>query len=165
MRKTKATRNPLAKIPAELVAKVTADAERDAEDVVLLLRSAEARYRMKYPDRPPPKYPREMLLGLKLAMRLQRWERSGVPIHLAFGLPSSTEVIRFVTTHMQGPELEKFINVLSTAVLQIVSEYLLWWSPESKDHVEMVIAGATDEEVLLDAVVELVFQSALRRAA
>ncbi len=162
--RAKTVTKELARLPAELIAKVQAAAEQDAEDVADFIRRAAMRCSAKSPKRQSVELPREALLGLGLALRLHRWERIGLPIHLAFGLPSATEVMRFVTTHMQGPRLEQFINALLAAMTRIVSDYLLWSSTDSKDFVEMVIAGAADEEVLLDAVVELVFQAALRRS-
>ncbi len=161
----KSTIDPLAQIPTGLIAMVKANAAQDADDVAAAIRLAALRYSEKFPNRRPVNLPREALLGIRIAMQFLRWEQSGVPIHLAFGLPSSTEVMRFVTTQMQGRKLGKFISVLSTAVTQIVSECLLWSSPESKDRVEMVIAGTTNEEVLVDAVAELVLQVAFRRTA
>ncbi len=163
--RTKTVTNELAKLPAGLLAKLQAEAEQDADDVAEFVRRAAIRCSAKSPKCQAVELPREALLGLGLALRLPRWERIGLPIHLAFGLPSATEVMRFVTAHMRGPKLEEFIKVLSTALTQVVSEYLLWWSPDSKDCVEMVIAGAVNEELLLDAVVELVFQAASRRSA
>ena len=164
MRATTVT-NQLARLPAALLAKAQAEAEQDADDVADFIRRAALRCSAKSPKRQAVELPREALLGLGLALRLHRWERIGLPIHLAFGLPSATEVMRFVTAHMQGPQLEQFIKALLAAVTQTVSDYLLWSSPDSNDCVEMVIAGAADEDVLLDAVVELVFQAALRRSA
>lgn len=82
--------NELAKLPAELLTKVQAEAEQDADDVAEFVRCAAMRCSAKPPKRQAVELPREALLGLGLAMRLNRWVRIGLPIHLAFGLPSSS---------------------------------------------------------------------------
>ena len=98
--RSKTTTDVLAGLPADLLAKVQAEAEQDADDVAEFIRRAAIRCSAKVLKRQAIYLPREALLGLGLAMRLHRWERIGLPIHLAFGLPSSTEVVKFVTRNM-----------------------------------------------------------------
>ncbi len=163
MRKTKATRDPLAQIPAASIAKVKVDAEQDAADLIELLNRAETSFRAEFPDRLPPKYPDEALVGLKVAVRLRRWERDLVPVHLAIGLPSATEVMKFVTEVMHGKKLMEYVENLSHTVTRIVWDYFLWLPQDNEPRAELVIAAKLDDEFLLDAVADLVWSLATHR--
>ena len=97
---------------------------------------------------------------MELQLRLHRWERIGLPIHLAFGLPTSTDVVRFVTRSMQGARLAELVDVLSDAVAQVVIQFLPWSMSDCELRCDLAIVAQFDEELLLDAVADLVWQVA-----
>ena len=163
--RSKTTTDVLAGLPADLLAKVQAEAEQDADDVAEFIRRAAIRCSAKVPKRQAIYLPREALLGLGLAMRLHRWERIGLPIHLAFGLPSSTEVVKFVTRNMRGARLAELVDVLSDAVAQVVIQFLPWSMSDCELQCDLAIVAQLDEELLLDAVADLVWQVAEQQRA
>lgn len=158
--RAKTVTKELARLPAELLAKVQAEAEQDADDVAEFIHRAAMRCSAKSPISQAIYLPREALLGLGLAMRLHRWERIGLPIQLAFGLPSSTEVVKFVTHKMRGARLTELVDVLSNAVAQVVIQFLQWSMSDCELQCDLAIVAQFDEELLLDAVADLVWQVA-----
>ena len=143
----------LAKLPAELLAKLRSDAEQEADDVAEFLRRSAVLYSEKFPNRRPVKLPRETLLGLSIAMRLRRWEQNSIYIHLEAGMPSADEALKFVTTVMSGPKLVKFVARHSATMRRLLWDSILWPFDEFDLGMDLAIVGREDDR-FLDAITQ-----------
>lgn len=153
--------DPLAAFPAALILKVQADAEQDAVDVAEFINRAACRNPALFPNFPTCHLPRETLLGMQLVMRIQRWERNFITIHRAAGVPPVDEVMKFVTSAMQGPKLVKYVQRHRATMLRLLWESILWSLDEGDVGLDIAIVGCDDDQ-FLDAVAQLLVDQAIR---
>src|SRR3954462_3645470 len=91
--------------PAEALAAVARDAERDADGVVALL--DDLGFRRPGPGDPPVRLPAQFLLGLGIAARLFAWESTGLTLHREAGIASAGDVLLDVVRRTARPEQDE----------------------------------------------------------
>lgn len=136
----------LADFPADLVAAVAFDAERDADRVGLFLQTLGLSGSAAKPLFLPPAF----LLHLAAALRLLVWEAQGFCFHQAAGLPQADQAIRDAFGALNDPQAnptELWIRILRLAV-----ERFAWHAP--RDLGTNVALDDLNEETALDALAD-----------
>lgn len=156
-RRTMATRIALPaslEPPAEALAAVVRDAERDADGVAALL--DEFGFRRAGPGDPPVRLPAQFLLGLGVVMRLATWESKGLFAHREVGIPSVTEVLQDVvrrTARLDDVGPDPAVVMLWLKVLDLSIGRFAWEGQSTLG--ADVLVGDADEDALLDALARL----------
>jgi hypothetical protein len=146
--------NPLSakprELPSDLLQAVARDAECDADWVGVFLTTGGLK--------PPLRVPMELLLGLGAALRLFRWELSGITIHLAAGLPPARQALHEVVRAATGqaePGLVERLKTLYSRVLSVFVERFAW-----NGRVELgadLTLDPADEEALLNGLADFLW--------
>ena len=126
-----------ADFPAEMVAKVRADAARDADLVGLFLQVLGVR---AVPDK-PVRLPARFLRHLRVGLRLFLWELQGFFFHREVGLGKARDVIRDAFLSLDDADADP--TALSRTVLRLSVERFAWNGP-----------GELGAEVALDDALE-----------
>jgi len=126
-----------ADFPAEMVAKVRADAAHDADLVGLFLQVLGVR---AVPDK-PVRLPARFLRHLRIGLRLFFWELQGFFFHREVGLGKARDVIRDAFLSLDDADADP--TVLSRTVLRLSVERFAWNGP-----------GELGAEVALDDALE-----------
>jgi hypothetical protein len=144
--------------PAELVRKVRNDAEVDADCVAMFLdRLGLGR---KNPEDPPARFPAAFLLGLGAVLRVLGWEVAGYYPHKEGGLSSARQMLLDLLKwcqHDTPAQRDRAVVQLCNKILSISATRFAWEGPEIIG-VDVLI-GPADEDVLVDAMAEFVWQS------
>jgi len=141
----------LSRFPAELIDAVRGEAEASADRVAAFLYSAGWR-----PGQ-PLRCTEEGLLALDAALRLLDWEARGVTAHRAAGLPDAESALNDAVASLLGREVAGSAARLGVSVLAVFAERMAWGA--GKELAAQVELGEVDEDVLVDAVADLIWKT------
>jgi hypothetical protein len=128
-------------LPPELVSFAISEAERDADCVKAFLRGLRL-------EPPHDWLPADFLLNLASAIRLWRWERSGITIHLQEGLPCATKALGTAIASYIRPDA--FSESWHARIWSLTCDRLAWSARELLD-VTVVIDDASGDNELVEA--------------
>jgi hypothetical protein len=117
---------PSHQYPLDLILAITQNAARDADLVAIFLDALGLRTTGEGHARVPVRLPAFFLLGLASAVRLLAWEKNGLQVHRAAGLPSADEVFRWFRDPRPLAEKEQAAAQLGCRELAVFIERLAW---------------------------------------
>lgn len=130
-------------------------ADEDADAVANFLRE-----RGIFPGESLPviRLPKELLEGLALALRFQRWEQQHIHIHLAAGFPAGRQLLqRVISADGKDPALSLEIRSLGLRRIQLLRDSFLWSAAVHGPPTDLALV-ASDDESFLDAVADFLIQ-------
>lgn len=145
----------LPNFPSDLVLAVARSAERDAELIGLFLDTYSATPAGRWLVDRPMRLPAAFLLGLGASIRIALWERSGIHIHRAAGLPSAREALHDVLRSPLDPDAAARTASLPARVFGLFINHFAW-----SGCLELnadVTLGEADEETLLEALADFLW--------
>jgi hypothetical protein len=138
-------------IPPEMVEFVAAEAERDADRVILFLHYLGVRAILVNPNAMHARF----LLRLGAALRLLHWEVQGFAYHRTAGLPDSGQAIRDAFQNFTNPDADP--TEFCCSVLRISCERFVWHGRRDLD--ADVAVDELMEDDALDAVADFLWTS------
>jgi hypothetical protein len=140
-------------LPAELVASMVREAERDAERVGRFLQALGL---VPSPDRPLC-LPTDFLLNLAASLRLLAWELGGLQVHRDAGLPSAEQALHDTFRSLVEPAGVASLTLqdLSLRALALFIERFAWLGRRELD-ADMTL-DRCDQDGMLDALAEFLW--------
>ena len=143
--------------PAELIQFATAEAERDAEDLIAFLTAAE----LAPPAGQTRGFPPGVLLDLGAVMRLRRWEATGYPVHLDAGLLSALAALDHIINTLEAAATTKVpmaalgAGALARSVFEITVTRFAW-AARAMLETDIVI-DINDEDALVEVLAQFLW--------
>ena len=142
-------------VPDELRAALVIEAEADGDRVGLFLRA------LGYDSSPgkPLFMDREVLLFLGAVLRLESWEKAGIPIHRNIGLRPATEILTDAARALAEEARRPDGTGLGIQVTKMFVEHFAWGGRHQLD--APVVLDALDQDKALDTLAELLWRRRL----
>lgn len=144
-------------LPTALADYARREAALDASAVLDFLAEAERRSGETWER--PVRFPAAFLLGVGAAMRVLRWEISGIISHLECGLPRASQLLQHlmrVCLENTAEARDKWITQISNRISEIAVNCVAW-----QGHTILnadVVLGVGDDDELVNAIATFVLQ-------
>jgi len=141
---------PIDRYPLDLVQAIIHEAMTEADMVGTFLSALGLAPVGAGQERKPVHMPAALLLGLGAAMRLLRWEQSGVCAHLPHNLPPSQEVICQLFGLAASPRPSELDPLARELMLRLFTVWLRWcaWSGPGLLDADFVLGDIEEDELV-----------------